>query len=256
MTADAATAGLPGPGAEAASESLPAFEPLDRVTVSEQIRSQLLARIMSGELRPGSPLPSERVLCQHFDVARTSVREAIHGLMSMGVIERRGRRAHVRELLPDVTVPISDERKGFVEQLFETRRLLELPIFELAAQRATDAERAEIAAIGAQFEVGLGLDAFRRLDRHFHTRMAAACANPLLVEVYLKVLDSLFQSPEFETLLTDEVNEAEVEVLLVDSIAEHRAIAEAFSTGDAVAVVAAAEAHLGNVERHMLDDLL
>jgi GntR family transcriptional regulator, transcriptional repressor for pyruvate dehydrogenase complex len=240
----------------AMADDLPTFEPLARETVSEQIRGQLLQRILSGELRPGTPLPSERVLCEHFDVARTSVREAIHGLMSLGVIERRGRRAHVVELLPEVRVPIADQRKDTVRQLFETRRVLELPIFELAAGRATDDERRDIAALADSFRADLALTEFRRLDRQFHTTLAAACGNPLLFELYGKVLDALFRSGEFESLLFDEVNEAEVAVIVAESAADHRAIADAIVAGDPVAVVARAEQHLGNVEQRMLEDLL
>ena len=50
------------------------------------------------------------------------------------------------------------------------------------------------------------LDEFRTLDRRFHTLIANACGNPLLVEIYGKVLDALFRSAEFESLLYDEAN--------------------------------------------------
>ena len=50
------------------------------------------------------------------------------------------------------------------------------------------------------------LNEFRVLDRRFHTLVANACANPLLVEMYGKVLDALFRSAEFESLLYHEAN--------------------------------------------------
>ena len=58
-----------------------------------------------GGSRPASlhlarPIPSERDLAEQFRVARTSVREAIQGLLSLGVIERRGNRSFVVEHLP------------------------------------------------------------------------------------------------------------------------------------------------------------
>ena len=54
------------------------------MTVSAEIRTRLMEAIQNGELAPGSPIPAERQLCEQFGVARTSVREAIQGLMTAG----------------------------------------------------------------------------------------------------------------------------------------------------------------------------
>ncbi|HTH06755.1 MAG TPA: GntR family transcriptional regulator, partial [Ilumatobacteraceae bacterium] len=110
------------------------FGPVTRQTVAEQVRARLAERIASGELAPGSPVPAERSLSEQFGVARTSVREALQGLVSLGVVERRGNRMYVAEHLPEVVFAspadsAADSRKQFVVQLFETRRVLELPIF-------------------------------------------------------------------------------------------------------------------------------
>ncbi|MGA0848303.1 MAG: FadR/GntR family transcriptional regulator, partial [Pontimonas sp.] len=86
------------------NRELMTFQPITRNTVSAQIREQLLRMITTGELSPGARVPSERELSEEFEVARTSVREAIQGLLSMGLIERRGNRTWVAEHLPDVAV--------------------------------------------------------------------------------------------------------------------------------------------------------
>ena len=52
--------------------------------------------------RPVRLLPSEDSLGEQFGVSRTSVREAIRELITLGLIERRGNRAHVVEHLPEV----------------------------------------------------------------------------------------------------------------------------------------------------------
>ncbi len=77
----------------------------------------------------------------------------------------------------------------------------------------------EIAAVAAQFRPGIGLAEFRRLDRRFHATIASACGNPLLVEVYAKVLARLFESDEFDRLLTSTRNRAEVR-RIVDASAD------------------------------------
>ena len=159
------------------------FEPISRETVSSQIRAQLMRRITTGDLAPGQQMPSERDLADQFRVARTSVREAMQGLLSLGVVERRGNRSFVAEHLPEVTVDVPDDRKGFVTQLFETRRVLEVPIFRLAAERATDEERVAVAELAAKFHDDLDIASFRALDREFHTTIAAACGkHPIVVK--------------------------------------------------------------------------
>lgn len=231
------------------------FEPISRDTVSSQIREQLLRRITTGELAPGSRMPSERDLSERFSVARTSVREAMQGLVSVGVVERRGNRSYVAEHLPDVVVGRDGDRKSFVAELFETRRVLEVPLFELAATRATGEDRVRVAALAKAFDDSLDIVTFRRLDREFHTTIAACCGNPLLIELYGKVLDQLFRSNEFETLLSSESNRPGVERIIAKAIEGHRKLAAAFDSGSAVEVGRAAEAHLGSVERGMVDDL-
>src|SRR5260221_462965 len=111
------------------------FDPVARHTVSAEIRHRLADAIHTGVLTPGTPIPAERVLCQEFGVARTSVREAIQGLVIAGYLERRGNRSVVAERLPEVNFA-GDDRKALVKQLFEVRQIIEPAIVELTAKRA------------------------------------------------------------------------------------------------------------------------
>jgi GntR family transcriptional regulator, transcriptional repressor for pyruvate dehydrogenase complex len=233
------------------------FEPIERETLSALIRDRLLDRITSGELEPGARMPSERLLSEQFRVARTSVREAMQGLLSLGVIERRGNRSYVAERLPDVRVGAADldDRKQFVRQLFETRRALELPIIDMATRRASDADRAEIEALAKGFRAGMPLAEFRAADRAFHATIARACGNPLLVELYGKVLASLFRSDDFDSLLFAEENRAEVERIISRSARHHALIARAVARRDPQGAVEAGTRHLDAVERGMIDRL-
>ncbi len=233
----------------------PPFEPITRDTVSSQIRDQLLKRVTTGEMAPGSPIPSERELSARFQVARTSVREALQGLLSMGVIERRGNRSYVAEHLPSVVVERGNNRKTFVAELFETRRVLEVPIFEMAADRADQDDRDRITQIARSFHDSLDIPEFRKLDREFHTSIAQCCGNPLLIELYAKVLDELFRSGEFDELLGAEKNRTEVKQIIATASAAHLAIAEAFQSGDASAMRSVTKSHLDEVEHAMVEDL-
>jgi GntR family transcriptional repressor for pyruvate dehydrogenase complex len=233
-----------------------AFQPIPRETLSAAIRDRLVERIESGELEPGARMPSERSLSEQFAVARTSVREAMQGLLSLGVIERRGNRSYVAEQLPDIRLERGDDRKTFVRQLFETRRVLELPIIRMAAQRATADDRREIAELAKGFTQGMALDEFRAQDRLFHAAISRAAGNPLLVEVYGKVMGQLFRSDDFASLLSADANRAEVSKIVDRSARHHAEIARAIGRGDADTAVAAGTRHLDAVERGMIDRLV
>jgi GntR family transcriptional repressor for pyruvate dehydrogenase complex len=242
-----------GPNGQTAAGHTTSFDPVSRRTVSAEIRQRLADAIHSGQLAPGTPLPAERVLCQEFGVARTSVREAIQGLVIAGYLERRGNRSVIAEHLPEINFA-GDDRKALVRQLFEVRQVIEPAIAEMAARRATDEERTEIGEIAARSTRNLA--EFREIDRSFHAALARACGNPLLNEVHAKALAARCGSGEFESLLYAEVNRVEV-IEIIDSATEaHRAIADAVVKGYSRKAVAAVVAHLDDVERRMVERLL
>lgn len=65
------------------------FHPPRKVTIVESIVDQMVAQIQEGKLNPGDRLPSERHLIDILGVSRSSVREALQGLMVMGLVESR-----------------------------------------------------------------------------------------------------------------------------------------------------------------------
>jgi GntR family transcriptional repressor for pyruvate dehydrogenase complex len=241
-----------GSGAALANSGSGNFQPVERMTVSAEIRTRLLEAIRKGELAPGSPLPAERLLCLEFGVARTSVREAIQGLMTAGYLVRRGNRPVVADHLPGINLG-GDDRKALVSQLFEVRRVIEPAMAEFAALRATDADRQEIAALAALSPKQL--DEFRRIDREFHTALARACGNPVLHEVHSKALAALFSSGEFTSLLYAEVNRSAVSEIIRSATEAHRAIAAAIVRGDGRGTAECVEQHLSDIERRMVERL-
>src|SRR5262245_45487180 len=64
----------------------------------DAVSESILALIRNGELKPGTRLPSEPQLIEMTGVSRSSVREAIRGLETMGLVEiRRGKGTYIRE---------------------------------------------------------------------------------------------------------------------------------------------------------------
>jgi GntR family transcriptional repressor for pyruvate dehydrogenase complex len=162
---------------------------LKRVRVkrpSDIIIEQISDLITAGVLKPGQRLPAERVLMQRFDVGRAHVREAIQKLELFGVVRT----------LPQSGTYIADISANMLERLVrgvldvddltppmltEVRSVLEVLSAELAAQRATPAQIADIrAAHDAQAaQADNGGDTLEE-DIQFHLRLAEAANNVLL----------------------------------------------------------------------------
>jgi DNA-binding FadR family transcriptional regulator len=228
------------------------FEPIERQTVSEGIRDALLESVRSGALPPGARLPSERSLCEEFGVARTSVREAIQGLVSLGVIVKRANRPYVAEQLPDMELEGHADRKRRLEELVEVRRVVEIPIARLAAARADEAARSRIRSIARSLTPEMSLADYRRSARAFHVAVARACGNETLAELYGKVLDAQFNSSSLDSLLDSSSNLWLVKQVIFDSAKTYNEIADAIFEGNADRAIAAVEKHLGQVERQLI----
>ena len=163
-------------------------------------------------------------------MARTSVREAIQGLVIAGYVERRGNRSVVAEQLPDVNFT-GDDRKQLVRQLFEVRQVIEPAIAELAAKRATDAEREEILAIAAS-----AATAPRGVPRgrpalpcgHRRGRAGTRCCTRSTRRRWRRCSGPA-SSPR---CCTPRSTGTEVEEIIDSSMAAHQAIAEAIVKGD------------------------
>ncbi len=229
------------------------FSPIPRHTVAASVRDAIEREIRSGRLQPGTALPSEREFSEQFNVARTSVREAVQGLLTVGLVEKRGNRSFVAERLPDVRFDGHDRRKRRVRELFQVREILEVPTTRLAVCNATDEQRQRIAEVVDRFHPGMGLEEFRQLDREFHWTVVASCGNAILAELCGKVLDNLFSSEEFHELLGAAANTAAVQEVISTSVDAHRKIARAILERDPADATEQTRLHLKDVESRMVD---
>lgn len=60
-----------------------------RPSLVEQVRESLLRDLTSGKLAPGAKLANETELAERFAVSRSTIREAVGGLMDAGYLARR-----------------------------------------------------------------------------------------------------------------------------------------------------------------------
>lgn len=161
--------------------------PLLHHSVQEAIR----AYILENNLQPDDILPAENDLAQQLNVSRSSVREAIKGLESLGLLEaRRGSGVFVREfsfdpILENLQYGLISDLKALTE-LLEIRRVLETGMVGRAISKMTEDRLTALEEILAQMGSRAEADeAFPDEDRAFHQVLFADIDNQTL----LKLLD-------------------------------------------------------------------
>ncbi|MFD5752010.1 FadR/GntR family transcriptional regulator [Streptomyces sp. NPDC127033] len=171
-----------------------------RRNLSTSIADDLLFRIKSGQLPPGSKVPGEKDLMAHYGVGRNTVREAVQSLVTMGYLDVRPRvGARVTSVPIDEAVEaatISALLAGeAVGDIYELRRVLETEIAERAAIEATPEDLEAIAAALEDYNRAHrdGRGAYRA-DVAFHSAVAVASHNVAFRNVLEGVGDLLLNA--------------------------------------------------------------
>ena len=238
------------------------LKPAQRSSLSDDIVEQLTGLIARDVLKPGERIPSEKQLCQQFGVGRTSVREALKSLSVMGILESHAgdgtfvsanrdqylKRAFQWGLLLDRKV---------VNELVETRLLLESHTTYLAARRATPEDLAdmELSLQGMEESVS-DPKRFLEHDLRFHLRIALATQNSILGNL-LGTIRGYLQSWVEEALATSPPDRPTSRALL--TIEQHRKILSALERHRANDARRAMREHIlssqTDVESHLSEKL-
>ncbi len=176
--------------------------PIKSTRIYEEIVRQVKQLISEGRFKSGDRLPPERELAEKFVVSRTSVREALRALESLGLIDiRPGEGTFVREVSIDALIgPLAllmTSQREAVGELFEARRVLEPAIAALAASRATPDEVQEMERIleDQAREIAEGRTGLAQ-DAAFHAAIGTAAHNRAITRLVHAIMDLLTQSRE------------------------------------------------------------
>ena len=232
------------------ASSIGGLSSVRKVGSTEQVRNQLLAAIQRGDFPPGSMLPSERVLCETFEVSRVSVREAISGLEAVGLVTvRHGRGAFVRSGLADPGGPFVKYLELHREELLELLKvrgaLDELAAAE-AASEGTDEGLAQMVAARDAFSDAVArndLGVMAEKDVAFHVSIAKCSVGQLLPQLLVE-LNGVLEESRRMTLAGGGRS--------LQSVKEHAAIVDAILTKNPRAARRAVARHIKSVRNWIL----
>lgn len=197
------------------------MEAIQKRPLKEDIFDVLHQKIISGAYKPGDWLRQEEIATQ-LGVSMTPVREGLDLLVSAGLAER----------VPYRGVRVREMSTRDVVEAYGLRLVLESIIAQEAARNMTGEQLQALEAMLEEMKKHGTLKEMsdeRKLSREFHSAIAEATGNDLLIKLYAMVAnafpdwllyEALFRNPE----------------LLADSTArtlqEHIAIVDALKKGD------------------------
>ena len=197
-------------------------ELIQKRPLKEDIFDVLHARIISGMYKRGDWLRQEEIATQ-LGVSMTPVREALDLLVSAGLAER----------VPYRGVRVREMSEKDVVEAYGLRLILEAVIAREATKNIAPEQLADLEGMLDEMKKQESLEEIsyaRQLSREFHSAIAEASRNDLLIKLYAVVAnafpdwllyEALFRKPE----------------LLADSMAstdqEHIAIVDALKEGNA-----------------------
>jgi GntR family transcriptional repressor for pyruvate dehydrogenase complex len=213
--------------------------------LTDVVTHRIERMILRDEVRPGDWLMPQPELARELGVGLSTVREAVKGLTLLGILEPQpGRGTRVSDDAPFLLRMLDLLRTRLADfdlpAIVHARRLLEVELTALAAERAAPEAVGRIEAALDDMEGVAGDDAFIDADLAFHLAVAGAADSALLGQFY-------HITAEFVSQINAEI--AALPGLKEAGLRFQREILSAIRAGDVEAARASAAALVDRWER-------
>jgi DNA-binding GntR family transcriptional regulator len=198
-------------------------------SLADKAYQQIRELIVSLELAPGAVI-DERDLMERVGIGRTPVREALRRLALERLVEVYPRRG--------MFVTNVDVRQ--LARLSEVRAVLEPEAARLAAERATEADRAGLDQLLAELDAGES--ELMELDERIHRAVYRAAHNDLLASTLEQYYALALRIWMLALERTQDLEEA---------VEAHRDLVEAIRDGDGERAASVMRDHVENFEQAM-----
>jgi len=212
------------------------------------VQDQIKQYILDHQLGPGDALPPETQFARTLGIGRSSVREAVKALESLGVLETRpGKGLFVRAfsldpILDNLAYGILFDRNSVID-LLRVREYLEAGLVEDAIVALGSVQRARLRELIQRMrERSEQQQDIRAEDQAFHRIIAEATGNQLLI-LLLDVFWTVFGRLRRQTVAVDPAP--------ATTWLNHQRIIDAIEANDAVAARRAVIAHFADLHRRL-----
>lgn len=186
------------------------------IKVYTKVIKDIKEKILSGELKNGDRLPSEREMAEKLEVSRTSIREAIRVLEIMGLIEsKRGSGNYIANSFGNslfeplsIMFMLQEYSPGDIHEL---REALEIECCRVASKKMSDNDIKLLNNVVDKMYKTNDEKQSLSLDIRFHNIIVKSSDNPLIVNVF-EVISQLMDKfiKESRKIILCEENNREV----------------------------------------------
>lgn len=226
------------------------FEKADKRLLGQQIEEELMNYIQEEPIEVGQKIPNEFELAEMFGVGRSTIREAVKGLVSKGILEvRRGSGTYVISICSPEEDPLGlsklQDKYKLALELFDVRLMLEPEIAFRAAEYADEEDLKQLKRLCDETEQ-LYLEHKNHIskDIEFHTCIAK-CSRNRVVEALIPIINSAVMTFANLTHRT----------LKNETIETHRAIVNSIMDKDPVGAKCAMVMHLTYNRQRLLQQM-
>jgi DNA-binding FadR family transcriptional regulator len=236
------------------------FEPLLITRTSKYIEDKIRNVILTGRVKPGDKLPSEKEMAKQFGVSIVTLREALKGLETFGLIEKKrgyGGGIYVSEVNSESVKTSLEHFLSFkhvsIKHLYEVRQIIEPPMIKLAAQHITPDEVSKLEENVSYCEEMISKESpsftekeFFDLDKknvEFHRLIAETTKNPILILTVEYVFEFL-SKVEKKIMIPDKK-------FSMNTVKEHRNLLEHLKQHDLEACEKDMVSHLKDLDEYL-----
>jgi len=217
------------------------LQPVARKTLVDEVLDQLQQYIVAQGLKAGDVLAPECDLAAALGVGRSTIREALRYLQTVGLLYREPRRGSVLQpmsfkRLAEVSKFLVVREQEDLDELFIVRRLLEVGTIPIVIQNATeeDFERLEEANRLMEQEIREGIYTSES-DAAFHDALLRAAGVRMLTQ-FCTLVQEWFRDPRARAETNKEHDLQDLE--------HHRLLLRYIKDGNVEAAQRTMEAHL------------
>ncbi|MGP7959499.1 FadR/GntR family transcriptional regulator [Sanguibacter sp. A247] len=221
---------------------------MTRKPLSRQAELSLRQYILDEGLAPGDALPSEAELAERLNMGKTSLREGVRRLETLGIVDvRHGRglfvgRFSFAPLIEQLPYSLAMDSAPF-RDLLQARRALEEGLVVQASRSLTETDLAHLDSLVEQMaDLGPGGMVRPEVDREFHHALFAPLGNQFVSQlqevfwqIFARAMAHVPPRPDLHT------------------VADHARIVEAIRSGDPLLMTAAVAAHFADIEQVVAD---
>lgn len=206
--------------------------PIEKMSTTDKVIESIRAYIQEPGRFPGEKLPTENQLCKQLGVGRSSLREALRVLQTMGYVTVvHGKGAYIQSTQPtsEVAERWFEENIFALNDIYVVRESIEPLVAGLAARNISEQEIEKLRENLAQMIEVTEIPSeqsnpslMAQLDTEFHTLICESTRNPVLISVYKQISSALrrYRQNSF-AILRNRKNAIMPHSQIIDALAQH-----------------------------------